>query len=125
MIKLAEKTLCTGCLNCVLNCKYGAITVRRDVLDNVYPFINESKCISCGRCMSVCPELYKPVFNDDFNQRKAFVGWSTDRKIRKQSASGGIATAVSMYFVEDGGCQMVWSLIQMERHIINCFLLEV
>lgn len=41
---------CIGCLACVKNCKYGAVSV-----ENNLAVIDYSKCKSCGKCAAVCP----------------------------------------------------------------------
>lgn len=42
---------CIGCMLCVKNCEQGAVKV-----ENFCAHIDTDKCISCGKCASVCPQ---------------------------------------------------------------------
>ena len=66
---------------------WGTISLTKDSLDNLYPIIDSSKCIECGSCVSACPalspvELHAPI--------KCYAAYSTDKNIRRFSASGGV-----------------------------------
>lgn len=87
MISLANRENCTGCMNCMASCNVGTISLTKDSLDNLYPIIDSSKCIECGSCVSACPalspvELHAPI--------KCYAAYSTDKNIRRFSASGGV-----------------------------------
>src|SRR3989304_6985270 len=47
------KSGCTGCSYCVLGCPTQAIQIVID--KQVWPTIDESKCIECGDCLYLCP----------------------------------------------------------------------
>lgn len=94
---LPSKNECTGCGNCILACQHNAISFQKDSYDNIYTSIDQDKCKECGRCVRVCPQIkcyanHKPI--------KAYVGWSKDSRIRKKAASGGIASALSLHFLQ-------------------------
>lgn len=98
MRTVCEKNKCTGCMACVETCPKNAIKIQDKV--SFYNAVIENKCIDCGLCNKVCPqnntpELIKPKA---WNQ-----GWTNDDKIRFNSSSGGIATALSLCFIEKGG----------------------
>ena len=54
MIKITDKTKCCGCTACVNVCPTKAITMHSDQLGFLYPIVEESMCIDCGRCIKVC-----------------------------------------------------------------------
>jgi len=61
--------------------------------------IDEDKCVNCGMCVKVCPnnqvaEKRKPI---DWKE-----GWASEN-IRGRASSGGAASAMMKYFVENGG----------------------
>lgn len=78
-------------------CPKECITYCKDQMDNIYPVINEEKCIGCNLCKRVCPnnfavEKKEPVI--------CYAAWSNDPNERLTSASGGIATEFYKYMVE-------------------------
>ncbi len=50
-----KKEDCCGCSACEAICPNYAITMKRDEMGFFYPIIDEQKCISCLRCIGVCP----------------------------------------------------------------------
>ncbi len=46
-----NKSMCTGCKTCILNCPEDAISIKNGKAE-----IDHEKCIGCGQCISVCPE---------------------------------------------------------------------
>lgn len=48
-----KKQLCTSCGVCAGICT--AITMHTDTFGHYYPKVDQTKCIYCGKCMSVCP----------------------------------------------------------------------
>ena len=45
---------CCGCGACLNICPKHAIYMREDEYGFIYPIIEESKCICCGLCKTVC-----------------------------------------------------------------------
>lgn len=58
MIRIADKSACTGCTACVCVCPKQCIVMRRDRQGFDYPVANPDICIKCGKCESVCPALH-------------------------------------------------------------------
>lgn len=49
-----EKDDCCGCSACYATCPKSAISMEADEEGFLYPVIDVSKCIRCGKCLSVC-----------------------------------------------------------------------
>ncbi len=49
------KADCCGCTACYAICPKGAISMIEDEEGFEYPQIDHSKCISCYKCLRVCP----------------------------------------------------------------------
>lgn len=111
--EVCREDLCTGCGTCVGVCPTGALEIRED-RDGFYtPILDHHKCDKCGLCVQVCPghaidydDLNKIIFGrsprDVFlgNFVNGYIGHSTDKRIRYNSASGGIATELLSYLLE-------------------------
>lgn len=98
----ADTRLCTGCSACVHACPTGAIAMMEDSCGFVYPEVNESKCIDCGRCLRAC-HMAAPGDLKSKGETKAYGAYVTDRDQLMRSASGGVATAIALKAVEEGG----------------------
>ena len=97
-----KKNDCCGCELCSLLCPKQIISMEPDEEGFLYPAIkDDSKCINCGRCISVCPSKSpgRPtvVIQNSFSYSLPY-----DEDL-KRSASGGIATAISREFIKNGG----------------------
>lgn len=57
MDEIVQKNLCFGCSACEQKCPVGAISMVRNKHGFLYPVIDNSKCINCGKCRSICPAL--------------------------------------------------------------------
>ena len=102
---VCSENKCTGCMACMSTCPKKAISIKDDLFA-LNAVIDESLCIDCGLCHKVCQvctpvKLKKPI---SWKQ-----GWSEE--YRKESSSGGFATAISHSFIESGGvvCSCIFS----------------
>lgn len=98
-MELAPKKICTGCMSCVYSCPQHCITESEDILGHLYPQIEQTKCMSCGKCQRACPEITKVAAH---KSEKAYAAWSLDVENRKTSASGGAASTFYQKAIEDG-----------------------
>ena len=97
--------LCHRCGGCVTFCtavNYGALELDSEGKPR---YADEAKCIECGLCHSICPEIDEL----DEETRKSS-GWTppigrvietsiaraVDPKIRKKATDGGVVTAPSL-----------------------------
>lgn len=99
---VCPKEKCTGCFACFNICPKNAIIMKEDIFGNIYPSIDDKKCINCGLCKKVCPALNQEKIYFKY-PKKVYAMYSKDEKIRTNSTSGGIATSISKYFIEKSG----------------------
>ncbi|MGM9637097.1 MAG: Coenzyme F420 hydrogenase/dehydrogenase, beta subunit C-terminal domain [Eubacteriales bacterium] len=97
---LVSQEKCTGCGACKERCPQKCMEFIVDECGNRYPGIDESRCVECGLCTKVCPanaivDYLKPSMF-------AYAGWSTNETIRRNSASGGIASSLYRYLMTEG-----------------------
>lgn len=108
--------LCTGCGTCVGICPLSAIEMIRSDSKGIYiPCLDEEKCNRCGICFEACPghavdfmQLNSKIFDkqpEDVllgNYLNCYIGHATNYDIRYNSASGGLATALLIFALEQG-----------------------
>lgn len=103
MNQLNQILNCCGCTACATICPKSAITMEPDEKGFLYPQIDEKKCINCGLCKQVC------AFNSEYdkshllNHTEIFAVHHIDLEERKTSRSGAMFTALSEYFIQQGG----------------------
>lgn len=49
-----KKENCCGCSACYSICPKNAISMKEDIEGFLYPIVDESLCIKCYKCISVC-----------------------------------------------------------------------
>ncbi len=100
MLKLIEKSKCTGCAACVNKCPQRCITMQADDEGFAYPNVESAKCIDCGACKKACPVLRKTVST---GESLAYGGYNVDERARERSSSGGVFFLLAKYILENGG----------------------
>ena len=99
MKTVCELNKCAGCMACISICPKDAIEIK-DTLDTYNAVIDNDKCINCNACHNVCPNNHPVEFKEPI---KWYQGWTKDEDLRKKCSSGGLATAISLAFVKNGG----------------------
>ena len=99
MQSICTSKMCAGCMACVDACPHKAVSVEQGV-EYYEPHIDQSKCIDCGRCVSVCQQMNPASYREPI---KWLQGWASNSDDRMASSSGGIATAISSGFIDSGG----------------------
>ena len=107
MIQLASKDTCSGCGACAAVCPKHCIKMQPDSFDVLYPNIDDSHCVDCRRCQSVCPEL-NPISGE--KPIKVLAARSYDNNTATNSASGGIAAEIYKYALASG-----WTIVGAEQ----------
>lgn len=91
---------CTGCFACANSCPKDAISLPENYEGFYFPVIDNEKCIDCGLCDKVCPQV---TAQPTQNACKAYYGWATDDAIRKTSSSGGLFHLLAQYVLAQNG----------------------
>jgi len=115
---VCELEKCTGCGMCSNVCPKNAIEMSEGERGFVYPKIDKNLCIECNLCRNKCPSN---VFQaTETNVKKVYVSWNKDKKIRKNSSSGGIFTEIAKKIIEQGGvvCGVAWNEEFHPHHIL-------
>lgn len=91
---------CTGCMSCATTCVHNAISVVEDELGFLRPVIDENRCVDCGACRRVCPELNRVEMRFPI---ACFAAAISDRSHSNDFAFGGVASTIARHFIEKGG----------------------
>jgi coenzyme F420 hydrogenase subunit beta len=109
--EVQEKGLCHHCGGCVAFCtaiNYGALELAEDGRPR---YRDKEKCIECGICYSICPEISE--LDEDI---KNLVCWSSpmgrilgtataravDPEVRARATDGGVVTALLLHLFDRG-----------------------
>ena len=94
--EVCESRYCTNCCACLNICPTDCISLRKGVLGEMRPSIDEKRCVNCGRCKKVCPVNREVPF---LTPIECYAAWTEDKDKRRKCASGGIATILSEYVI--------------------------
>ena len=100
MIRIEDKAKCCGCGACAARCPKSCIRLVPDQEGFLYPEVDMTACVDCGRCEDVCPEL-----NDSAPRKplRALAAVCQDEALRLQSSSGGIFSLLAEAVLARGG----------------------
>lgn len=102
MDKICDFEICTGCGVCVDVCHKHAITLDYGDGFFLHPIIDQEKCVDCGLCQKRCP-----IINYDdslkYDNIATYAAWSTNKETYFESATAGLATEISRYYLSKGG----------------------
>ncbi len=90
---------CVGCGACKAVCKVDAVNLTRDNGSFIKGYIDTGKCVDCGMCSNVCPVKNTPIKAEP---KKVFAFKANDN-IRKNSTSGGVASALAESIIKNNG----------------------
>lgn len=99
MKTVCEKDKCVGCMACIDICGKKAIQIE-DTWNAYNAVIDEQRCVNCGQCQRVCQNC-NPV--TPMKSIQWYQGWATQEDVRKSASSGGVASALSQSFLQNGG----------------------
>ena len=98
METVCEINRCNGCMACISVCPCKCITIK-DSLYSYNAIVDKTVCVNCKLCENVCPNIKSLKKIKPYKWKQ---GWA-DYDIRKDSASGGIASAIIKNFILSGG----------------------
>lgn len=96
---VCEMNQCNGCYACVEKCSVNAISIL-DNLHSINAVIDNNKCMNCGLCRKICPNLKPVLLKPPIDWKQ---GWTKDVELRNNSSSGGVASALMKAFILSGG----------------------
>lgn len=96
----SEKNCC-GCSLCANICPQKAIMIKANKKGFLFPQINAALCVSCGACEKVCPLINNA--NGKRHPLEAYMAKNRDEKVRSNSSSGGIFSAIATAILCEGG----------------------
>ena len=82
---------CSGCGACSAVCDYGAVRLKMDETGFFRAEADETKCTNCSKCKKVCTRYQEETEGVRLYESKLYALQSSDKKVLKNSASGGIA----------------------------------
>lgn len=103
MILISEKQNCCGCKACYNICPQKCIEMPLDNEGFWYPKVDEDKCLHCGLCEKVCPEINISSNDKSKDKPMCFAAWSNDNDIRRESSSGGVFTSIAQWILSNDG----------------------
>jgi coenzyme F420-reducing hydrogenase beta subunit len=103
MILITKKQNCSGCKACYNICPEKCIEMFIDEEGFWYPKANEDKCIQCGLCEKVCPEIN--IYHNDksYDKPTCLAAWNNDKSKREDSSSGGVFTSIAEWILSNEG----------------------
>ena len=115
-----HNALCSGCGACKTGCPTNAISIDRNKEGFWSAFVDETKCIHCGKCKQLCPFCFS-VQSKEAKKASLYSLAHKDHDILMSSTSGGAAYTISEYLLENGyavvGCTYD-SEAQSAKHVI-------
>lgn len=102
MIDIKNKADCSGCGACKGVCPVGAIELKQDSEDFLYPKVDTEKCVSCRLCLNRCPVISKAEV-DESREPVAFAAKTRDIQTLLSSSSGGIFGELAKFVLNNGG----------------------
>lgn len=102
MIKIKDKTNCTGCTACASSCAHSAIDMLPDEEGFLYPVVALDSCVDCGLCEKVCPILIEDSDNSDY-KNCVYAAINKNDTVYMHSASGGMFILLAECIINKGG----------------------
>jgi coenzyme F420 hydrogenase subunit beta len=111
--EIVENRLCHGCGACAYACGENAIELRNFLDVGIRPVVESDRCSSCGDCTTVCsgidlrhdrqqwPTGAKKELSGEWGPvLELWEGHAADAQIRFRGGSGGVATALAAFALE-------------------------
>lgn len=89
---------CNGCSACYNICPHKVVEMVSDNEGFVYPKISEDKCVNCGLCEAVCPEIHPPRVADKYYG--SFIFRSEKKEVMETCTSGGFIDELNAHIID-------------------------
>ncbi len=99
---LPAKEDCCGCTACAGVCPVNCISMVSDSEGFKYPKVDLAKCVNCKKCEKICPAINKTAPEKAVGEH-AFIGYSKNPEVRKNSSSGGIFYHLARKVIDENG----------------------
>ncbi|MCI1268237.1 MAG: Coenzyme F420 hydrogenase/dehydrogenase, beta subunit C-terminal domain [Saprospiraceae bacterium] len=96
-----KKVDCCGCWACVNACPVSCIKMSLDDEGFLYPQVDTSKCINCGRCDKVCPIKKEKI--DTSCVLASYAAQNLDKDELRKSTSGGFFSVLMKFVISQSG----------------------
>ena len=100
MIRITDKSNCTGCAACEQGCHKKCISLEKDEEGFVYPAVDVDACNGCGVCEKVCPVI-NPYKSRE--PHKLYAAINLNKDVRKTCSSGGIFMLLAQHTIHRHG----------------------
>ncbi|MCR4615785.1 MAG: Coenzyme F420 hydrogenase/dehydrogenase, beta subunit C-terminal domain [Clostridiales bacterium] len=100
-IKIQEPRECCGCGACVNVCPRDAISMKEDRAGFIYPEVDETLCVKCGKCAEVC--VFTEKLRGANGEPSVYAAATADKSVLMESSSGGIFTELANAVLDKGG----------------------
>jgi coenzyme F420 hydrogenase subunit beta len=110
---VVRSRLCHGCGACSYACTQGAIELKNFIEIGIRPVVDTAKCNGCQECVSVCSgltlqhdeSLISAEIQSDLRKEwgpvlELWEGHAVDEEIWFKGGSGGVATALGVFAIE-------------------------
>lgn len=94
-----DKKSCVGCNNCQNVCPQNAIQMRENEEGFFSPYIDDNKCVSCGKCIESCQMYQANRLAPEIQE--CYVSISKNKTYYNQGASGGIFGTIADWFFKE------------------------
>lgn len=113
---LDDKKKCCGCYACYNACPVHAIDMQENEEGFIYPVIDDSRCIHCGKCKMSCPILSAKA---ECEIEEAYACYAKDMDERMNSSSGGVFAVLAKTILAENGivCGAVFDTDMSVKHI--------
>lgn len=104
MIKVTDKSKCSGCTACYAVCPHRAISMKADALGFLYPEVDMDICTDCGLCERKCDFVSANRSSQSFPEKlPVYAARNADPKVLESSQSGGVFPALAKAVISVGG----------------------
>lgn len=102
MIQFDFNEKCYGCGACVEACPTHAIVMGENCEGFMMPDIDETKCVGCNKCNTVCSRIAPPS-GVDLSKSKVYSFFIENQEERVKSTSGGAFYSLAREIISGGG----------------------